>query len=513
MGRDVTTPAKISAFAGLGFKQTIARLLEEIIELYKADSIPWVVGYSGGKDSTATLQLVWLAISRLPPKERAKPIYVISTDTLVENPIVAAWVGRSLDQVAERAKADGLPITTHRLTPAPTDSFWVNLIGRGYPAPRPKFRWCTERLKIQPSNRFIADVVKQNGEAIVVLGMRKAESHARGRVMDKLEGQRVRERLSPNASLQNSFVYTPVEAWSNDDVWMFLMQVRNPWGFPNKDLLTMYQGASADGECPLVIDSSTPSCGDSRFGCWVCTLVEKDKSMQAMIQNDQEKEWMLPLLDLRNELDADDRALRDFRRMNGSVQLFKDRVIPGPYTQSAREHWLRKVLEAQRHIRMHGPEVVRDIDLITLPELAEIRRLWVLEKHEIEDSLPGLYQSALGVPYPGGRVDDNLVLGAEEIAILRELCGNDDLHFQLTRELLDVERQHRSMARRAGLFKALEQALRRGFYESAEDAEQRAIARRDVLDDARSMAVEAELPLIQPAQPAATTKRRPKAVR
>lgn len=500
MPREPDSPTKASVFAALGFKHTIAQLIEEIVELYKADSIPWVVGYSGGKDSTATLQLVWMAISRLAPEERVKPIYVISTDTLVENPIVAAWVARSLDQMAEQSKVDELPITAHRLTPSPTDTFWVNLIGRGYPAPRPKFRWCTERLKINPSNRFIADVVKKNGEAIVVLGMRKSESQARARVMDRLEGQRVRERLSPNASLQNSYVYTPVETWSNDDVWMFLMQVRNPWGFPNKDLLTMYQGASADGECPLVIDSSTPSCGDSRFGCWVCTLVEKDKSMQAMIQNDQEKEWMLPLLELRNELDADDRALRDFRRMNGSVQLFKDRVIPGPYTQVAREQWLRRVLEAQRHIRTHGPDVMRDIELITLAELAEIRRLWVLEKHEIEDSMPRIYEQVLGAPYPGARVDDNLMLGAEEIAILREICGSDDLHFQLTRELLDVERQHRSMARRAGLFKALEQALRRGFYENADDAERRALSRRSVLDDVRGAAAEAELPLIQPAQ-------------
>jgi DNA sulfur modification protein DndC len=489
-------PKAQSAFAEEGFRQTIARLLEEVIELYRSDTIPWVVGYSGGKDSTATLQLVWLALSRLSPGERTKPVYVISTDTLVENPVVAAWVARSLDHMAERANAEGLPITAHRLTPDPADTFWVNLIGRGYPAPRPKFRWCTERLKINPANRFISDVVKRNGEAIVVLGMRKAESDARKRVMRRLETRRVREKLSPNDSLANSYVYTPVESWSNDDVWLFLMQVRNPWGFANKDLLTMYQGASEDGECPLVIDSSTPSCGDSRFGCWVCTLVDKDKSMQAMIQNDQEKEWMLPLLELRNELDGDDRSLRDFRRMNGSVQLFKDRVIPGPYVQRAREQWLRKVLQAQRHIQAHGPEEMQGIELITLPELAEIRRLWVLEKHELEDSLPRIYEEVMGTPYTGGRIDDNVVMGAEEMRLLREISG-DELHFQLTRELLDVERRHRSMARRGGLFKALEQALRRGYFDNAEEAEQRALERRDLLDGARAVAAEAELPLIR----------------
>src|SRR6202007_1940003 len=168
--------------------------------------------------------------------------------------------------------------------------------------------------------------------------------------------------------LPNSFVYTPLEDWSNDDVWVFLMQIQNPWGFTNKDLLTMYQGASEGGECPLVVDTTTPSCGDSRFGCFVCTLVEEDKSLHAMVQNDAEKDWMQPLVRLRNLLDnpmnrpkaersvtgTDDRGVRDFRRMGGLVQIYlrkvddsSDRVadyIPGPYTQEHRSRLLREVL-------------------------------------------------------------------------------------------------------------------------------------------------------------------------
>ena len=376
MGDRITTRRQ-SAFEQYGFKKTIGLLLDEISQLYLADQIPWVVGYSGGKDSTAVLQLVWLALSRLKSEERGKPIHVISTDTLVENPVVAAWVTNSLKTIDAAANAQGLPISSHRLTPTVTDSFWVNLIGKGYPAPRPKFRWCTERLKIKPSNTFITDVVRQNGEAILVLGTRKPESSIRGHRMQELEKKRLRDRLSPNESLPNSLVFSPIEEWSNDDVWLFLMQVQNPWGYDNKALLTMYQGASPDGECPLVVDSSTPSCGDSRFGCWVCTLVDRDKSMNAMIQNDQEKEWMLPLLELRNELDiSDDRHLRDFRRMSGDVQLFHDKPIPGPYVQSARERWLSKVLQAQQWVREHGPEHVRNIYLISLEELHEIRRIW-----------------------------------------------------------------------------------------------------------------------------------------
>src|SRR5687767_14380607 len=135
-----------SARQGLG--DTVSGLTAEIRELYVSDQVPWVVGYSGGKDSTAILQLVWQALSELPEVQRTKPVHVISTDTLVENPVVAGWVTRSLEIMGEAAAAQGLPITPHRLTPEIADTFWVNLIGRGYPAPRPKFRWCTERLKI-----------------------------------------------------------------------------------------------------------------------------------------------------------------------------------------------------------------------------------------------------------------------------------------------------------------------------------------------------------------------------
>lgn len=490
-----------SAFSEHGFKKTIATLIEEVAALYTADEIPWVIGYSGGKDSTAVLQLVWLSLAQLPREQLNKPVYVISTDTLVENPIVALWVSQSLEKMGAEAALQCLPLTAHRLTPAAGNTFWVNLIGRGYPAPRPKFRWCTERLKINPSTKFISSVVQRHGEAILVLGTRKAESAVRARVMAKFEQKRIRERLSPNGNLPNSLVYTPIETWSNDDVWMFLMQVPNPWGYNNKDLLTMYQGASADGECPLVVDTSTPSCGDSRFGCWVCTLVETDKSMHAMIHNDQEKEWMLPLLQLRNELDppktADaDRPLRDFRRMNGAVQLFNDRPIPGPYKQNVREDWLRKVLRAQKHIRANGPPEVRDIELITTEELEEIRRIWVVEKHEIEDSLPRVYEEAAEAPYPGRKLDDNLVMGAAEMDILRDLCRDDELQFQLTRELLSVEKRHKSMLRRAGLFDAIEQAFYRNFYRDEEDAVERARRRRDALGVMRARIADDALPMI-----------------
>jgi DNA sulfur modification protein DndC len=205
------SPTRTVPFAGQTMGQWLTGILEEIRDLYRADQVPWVVGYSGGKDSTLCLMLVWMALAGLPPAERTKVVHVINTDTGVENPVVAAWVNASLDSMRRAAAEQGLPIEAHRLTPAVEDSFWVCLIGRGYAAPRPKFRWCTERLKIKPSNAFIRAVVAAFGEVILVLGTRKAESRARARTMTRHERRRVRDRLSPNGSLPNSLVYSPIE--------------------------------------------------------------------------------------------------------------------------------------------------------------------------------------------------------------------------------------------------------------------------------------------------------------
>lgn len=481
-----------SAFNALGFQATIAQLEDEIRALYTADDVPWIIGYSGGKDSTATLQLVWSAVAGLPKEKRNKTVHVISTDTLVENPIVAAWVDRSMSVMGQAAHEREVPVKPRLLRPEVAESFWVNLIGRGYPAPRPKFRWCTERLKIRPSNRFISQIVTDNGEAILCIGARKEESIARARVLEKNSRFRVRDRLSPSATLPGCMIYTPVEDWTSDDIWFYLNNIKNPWGASNKELMGMYAGASADGECPLVVDSSSPSCGDSRFGCWVCTLVEKDKSMTAMIQNDAEKDWMMPLLDLRNALDFrnnsidgeefSDHHLRDFRRLTGSVQLMSGgKPVPGPYTQESRANWLAKLLAAQTYIRRNGPEDVRNLNLISIEELQEIRRIWVMDKHELEDTLPRIYLEATGEPYPGRPLDDNLVLGESEMRELANLCEGDRLHYELTRELLSLTLQQRSSGRRAKLNEKLEKAFARHFYDDKEDA----LARAQALADER----------------------------
>ncbi len=447
----------------------IQALTIEIQELYCLDAIPWVVGYSGGKDSTTILQLIWNAIAALPLEKRTKSIYVITTDTLVENPIVSAWVGNSLEQMKVAAKEQQMPVEPHLLYPAVKDTFWACLIGKGYPAPRNRFRWCTERLKISPADSFIRGMIRASGEVIIVLGTRKAESTKRAMTMAKHREWRVRDHLNLNPHRPNSLIYLPIEDWRTDEVWIYLNQWQNPWGYSNKDLFKMYRGATADNECPLVIDTTTPSCGDSRFGCWVCTMVNKDKSMEAMIQNDEEKEWMQPLLDIRNDLDLyNDRERRDFRRIWGEVTLFERNVngettvqpIPGPYTKYWREHWLRRVLEAQTRIRCTGPQEMRNITLITLEELSEIRRIWLEEKHEFDDSLPRIYMEVTGEAFQDPRPGSGYsLLGIDEWNVLEEICEGDDMHLELMAKLLDTERQYRKMSRRVGIYDTLEKCF------------------------------------------------------
>lgn len=408
-------------------EKDVEAIIKVIQELYTSDSIPWIIGYSGGKDSTVCVQLVWAALEQLPEDQRKKPVYVISTDTLVENPIVANWVTNSLEKMQQHAQAAKLPIYPNRLVPKLGDRFWVNLIGKGYPSPRPRFRWCTERLKIQTATTFIRNLAETNGEAIMVLGTRRAESIARAHSIDKYAGSS-REHLSRNADpkLSRVWVYTPIVNWSNDDVWEYIGTHENPWGVDSDELITLYRGATEDNECPVIHDTGTQSCGDSRFGCYVCTMVNQDKSMQAMILNDESKAWMQPILTYRDNYLAPSEAERDHReyhRLNSDqLRILNGRLIHGPYTQSYRAELLRQLLRTQELCRKGGASTgFGNLELISQEELDEIRRIWVEEKGEIEDLVPQIFEEVTGTAFNGREIDKS-PLEQEDLSILKNVC-------------------------------------------------------------------------------------------
>ena len=270
----------------------------DIREIYLADDRPWVIGFSGGKDSTAITRLVFEALAELTAEERKKPVFVVSSDTLVETPLVVNLIKEALEKMRQAALEQNLPIeAAHPVTPRIDQTFWVNLLGKGYPAPTRQFRWCTERMKIDPVSEFITEKVAAYGEVVVVLGSRMQESSSRAQVMRKhrIEGS----RLARHTSLPNAYVFTPIDQWSADDVWEYLFSGPAPWGGDHQALFDLYKDSNG-GECPLVIDTSTPSCGNSRFGCWTCTVVTKDRAMDGLIETGQT--WLIPLRDFRNKL-------------------------------------------------------------------------------------------------------------------------------------------------------------------------------------------------------------------
>ncbi|WP_247523770.1 DNA phosphorothioation system sulfurtransferase DndC [Bradyrhizobium sp. 145] len=440
-------------------KAAIEDRCREIREVYLADARPWVVGYSGGKDSTCVLQLVWTALSSLPPDQRTKPVYVISSDTLVETPVIVRYIDVTLARIEKTARDQGLPFRSQKVTPTVEKSFWVNLIGKGYPAPSRRFRWCTERLKIEPADAFIKSKVAEFGEVVMVLGVRSSESATRAQVMSlhRLKGS----VLSRHSSLLNAFVYGPIEAFSTDDVWSYLLQNASPWGNDNRDLVAMYR--NAQGECPVVVDKTTPSCGNSRFGCWVCTVVERDRSMENMI--DSGEDWLEPLLEFRDMLSETQdpqkkKIYREFRRRGGHVSFIgdSDQPVPGPYKMDFCKLLLERLLDTQVRVQKNAPPG-EDSLLIHAAELHEIRRIWRSERGDWADSVPSIVRKALGRDL-NWVVEDSVSLGAEDARLLDEVCSARQVPTELVVRLLDIEKAAHGLKRRHAVHTRIEDVFR-----------------------------------------------------
>lgn len=454
-------------FAG----RPLAEYVAEVQRIYCADKRPWVIGYSGGKDSSAVLTLVYLALLGLPPELRHKDVFVVSSDTLVETPVVVDLIIRTMDQIEKGAKRDALPITSHPVVPKTRETFWVNLLGKGYPAPTRSFRWCTERMKINPVSDFIKDKVSQFEEVIVVLGSRSSESASRAQVIakHKIDGT----RLARHTTLANAFIYTPIDTWDVEDVWKLLRgafkyapddveEWENPWGGNNRPLWTLYMDSSGQGECPLVIDDSTPSCGNSRFGCWTCTVVTKDRAMESLIQNGED--WMLPLLKFRNQLalttdPAQKDTYRNYKRRTGKVsyqyakegeELSAERKhVPGPYWLRYRQEWLKELLEMEHDLNLRG----HTITLITKPELHAIRQEWLTDPNEPDwnDSLPAIYREVYGEDLDW-LIDDQSRFNASDAELLAQLSQGYDVEPEMVMKLIELEISLEGLSRRQGVF-------------------------------------------------------------
>jgi len=212
-------------------------VIADVKSEYLSDSqdYPWIIGFSGGKDSTLVAQAVIDAVLAVAPSARTREVHIVSNDTRVESPMVIAHMEKVQRQITDVAQSLNLPITVVTTQPKIEQTFWALLIGKGYPSPNQGMRWCTDRLKIQPTSAYILNNVSRHGAAIVVLGVRTDESNARRKSIDKFKNIE-NSNLTPHATLQGAYIYRPIVNLSLDDVWETLGEYPPPWGVTSVDI-------------------------------------------------------------------------------------------------------------------------------------------------------------------------------------------------------------------------------------------------------------------------------------
>jgi len=331
-------------------------------EILASRGRPWIIGYSGGKDSTATLK-VFLAASLRAGCEN-DDITIIYCDTGVENPELDLFAKSTLKRLSGE-----LPITFPnakvKILQAPVNErFFVRVIGRGYAPPTNRFRWCTKGLRVLPVQRFISSAAS---DAAVVLGLRYGESNQRDRslAVGEMDESPLWQKQREGARRD---LLLPVIDLDLEMIWTAAQGISFPTAIDSIALEELYRGAS--DECPMVKSPLAPPCASGRFGCWTCTVVRRDKSTEAMIRNG--KTWLQPYLQLRDWLQIyrGDYSGRWPVRRNGARG-------PGPFTLAARKRILTQV-------QILEEEVEREI--LSVEELKRIGELW-LEDAAMESQL------------------------------------------------------------------------------------------------------------------------------
>lgn len=301
----------------------------------------WIVTFSGGKDSTTTLIVALEAALSFPGWiERLDVVY---TDTGVEIPVIQQSALGFLEYLQRSDRVTGLPLYFHRLYPSVKESFWVCLLGKGYPPPHQRFRWCTRRLKIEPVEQALKDFIQPDRSAIIT-GIRFGESRSRdNRLYRSCRrggecGQGVWFEYS--ARLKVGYL-APIVGWSECDVWDFLNFYAPSLGYPTHHL----EGSVYNGR-------------ETRFGCWMCTVVKQDRAMEKITSLTQ---WshLRPLLEFRQLV----------KEMSNSPhsRVSKPDGKPGRLKLSVRKYLLNELLEIQTKL---------DLPLVSPEEIAAIEELW-----------------------------------------------------------------------------------------------------------------------------------------
>lgn len=429
-------------------------IINEMTYVYKHDNRPWLIGYSGGKDSTMLVSLVIDMVMRLPEKERTKKIFIVTSDTGVENPIVKEYMHSSSNRINEFSLKNNANIKADIIYPDVSQSFWSLVIGLGYPTPEPPgFRWCTERLKIIPMNKYTNDIIERYGEVVLLLGVRKAESLTRKRSITsrEIEGK----LLVPHSDISKAYIYNPLTEIKNELVWEYLLRDNgiSKWGVDMKYLFSLYQGENLGEEQSVVgqVDKDKiPVTGNSRFGCWCCTIVKVDKSLQRFIDNGSKE--LVPLRDFRDWLISirQNPEFRDNKRRNGKVyQKANGEYGFGPFKLSARKEILKRLLILQRDTKF---------DLISVEELKMIDTIWDNEGDLTRRALVDIYYEVFGKRLPWDEYKEPLY-DFDIIEELRNAAEKSEIPFELITKLIVMINSNKYIAKSMGLKKEFDKLL------------------------------------------------------
>ena len=328
----------------------------DIQKNYSTAKLPWYLGYSGGKDSSALTKLLFIALKEL--KRPTKEVKIVYCDTGVEIPIVSRFVAKTLTKIRIEAIQHNIPLDITLAVPKVSDRYFVKVIGRGYPPPTNKFRWCTNRLRINPVKELLKSI--PGGQGIMLLGIRKGESIARDRTI--LRHQTKKKNFFNQSDNPNITIYSPIVNYNVEEVWATLAYNPFPKCIDTNELMSIYK--QAGGECPIIREPKSTPCSRGRFGCWTCTVVRRDRAVEGLVKEGHME--LKPLLEYRNWL-VEIRNNPDYRckkRRNGQDGL-------GPFKLSARFEMLSKLFKAEEKSK---------IQLIPEEELDLIYKLWNEDK-------------------------------------------------------------------------------------------------------------------------------------
>lgn len=205
----------------------------------------------------------------------------------------------------------------------------------------------------------VKNIIERDREAVILLGIRNSESEQRDRTIAKHRTEN--DYYLKQSGSSKNLIFSPVLNHSLEEIWFTLRYNKLPISIDFNIIREIYQ--DAESECPVYRETKGKSCGNSRFGCWTCTVVRQDKSMCNLVKKGYTE--LSELYQFRNWISEfrNNPKYRCDTRRNGVKGL-------GPITLEGRKIILDKLLDAEEK---------SGLDLISKDELDRIYELWKID--------------------------------------------------------------------------------------------------------------------------------------